>query len=171
MTNGARQRPAEPKGGRGANYPERKLFHILATEHGVRTGLRDIRRFLDVGCYGADANGTAEIVLAEALNNIAEHAFATARPGIIRVTLTRGHRTLTAEIADSGDALPGLCPPCGQLPSLDGAMRALPEGGFGWFLIRSLTDSLSYTRCAAGNHLCLSINFAPPDADNTPPSG
>ncbi|HEY9039576.1 MAG TPA: ATP-binding protein [Roseovarius sp.] len=165
MTRRARHRAGEPGGARKTPRLERKLFHVLATEQGVRAGLADMRDFLGDAGFDADACGTAEIVLAEALNNIAEHAFAATEAGVVRVTLTPGHHSLTAQIVDTGTALPELCPPSGQLPPLRGTKRSLPEGGFGWFLIRTLTECLCYTRHADENHLCLHISFFAPGTD------
>ncbi len=133
--------------------------------------MTNMRGFLDTNGFDADACGTAEIVLAEALNNIAEHAFATTQTGTIRVTLTPGQTGLTAEIVDKGTALPGLCPPVGQLPPLGGTTRSLPEGGFGWFLIRTLTDCLSYTRHAGENHLCLRLALSRRETGNVRSAG
>lgn len=138
------------------------MFTVSATEQGIRTGLADMRSFLVASGFDADVCGTTEIVLAEAMNNIAEHAFAPtgAETNEIRVTLTTDDRDLTCDIVDKGVAMPGRCPPIGQLPSLDGTANTLPEGGFGWYLIRTLTDSLSYKRHRGENHLSLRIPIA-----------
>lgn len=171
MTGRTRRGSAASESARDAPCAESKLFYVVATELGVRAGLADMRSFLGAGGFDADACGTAEIVLAEALNNIAEHAFAATAVGMIDVTLTPGNSSLTAEIVDSGTALPGLCPPSGHLPPLDGTTRSLPEGGFGWFLIRTLTDCLSYTRHASENHLRLRITFSRSDEDRAQSAG
>lgn len=137
-----------------------KVFHVQATEQAISAGLVDMRRYLDASGLDADACGTAEIVLAEALNNIAEHAFATTEAGTISVTLAPGPRALKAQIIDAGAALPGLRPPTGHLPPFGATTRSLPEGGFGWYLIRTLTECLCYKRHADQNHLCLRFAFS-----------
>lgn len=147
-----------------ATYPApdrapRKMFRLPATEPAVRSALGEMRRFCAVSGLDEDACGTAEIVLAEVLNNVAEHAFADGNRGDIRVTLQLQGGALTAEIIDAGAALPGHEPPKGKLPPLDGSTAAMPEGGFGWFLIRTLTDGLSYRRQDGENHLRLRIDF------------
>ncbi|WP_113911400.1 ATP-binding protein [Roseovarius dicentrarchi] len=159
---------APAKTARDAVSARRRVFAIQATEKGVRAGLAEMRGFLSARGLDADFCGTAEIVLAEALNNIAEHALVAALGATIRVTLTTRQGGLTAEIVDTGTALPGLSPPVGQLPPLGGSAHSLPEGGFGWYLIRKLTDCLSYTRHAGENHLCLRISFARTAAVATP---
>jgi serine/threonine-protein kinase RsbW len=77
-----------------------------------------------------------ELVLAEVLNNVAEHAYAGGS-GPVEVGLAPRPCGIACRIVDSGLAMPN-----GQLPrgtchrSTPGD---LPEGGFGWHLIRSLT--------------------------------
>lgn len=102
----------------------------------------------------ADFRQRLEIVLAEVLNNIVEHAYPTV-PGRIDLQLTACAAGMTCRIADQGLPMPGLEAPLGLAPSLGGA--DLPEGGFGWFLIRSLCTELQYRRDAEGNELTLIV--------------
>lgn len=95
-----------------------------------------------------------EIVLAEVLNNIVEHAYPTV-PGRIDLQLAACAAGMICRIADQGLPMPGLEAPLGLSPSLGGA--DLPEGGFGWFLIRSLCTELQYRRNAEGNELTLIV--------------
>jgi serine/threonine-protein kinase RsbW len=79
-----------------------------------------------------DARGTAELVLAEVLNNVAEHAYAGTGRAWWRschaATFT-GH--LRCQIVDQGKAMPGGTLPEGRLPGRPGlALDDLPEGGF-----------------------------------------
>lgn len=129
------------------------VFTVVASKDGVREGLLRIRQFLDRSVLNNDACGTAEIVLAEALNNIAEHAYKLCGDGDITVTLQVGSDGTVVDIVDRGRALPGSILPDGRLPSLDRPMDRLPEGGFGWFLIRSQTKALRYHRSDGCNHL------------------
>lgn len=102
-----------------------------------------------------DRRDMAELVLAEVLNNVAEHGYAGG-PGDITVRFGRGRAGLTCLVTDQGRAMPdGQLPP-GELPGTAGVPLAdLPEGGFGWHLIRSLTADLHYTRIKGQN--CLSF--------------
>lgn len=93
----------------------------------------------------------AEIVLAEVMNNIVEHAYA-AVSGDITVTLRPTDRGLDCILTDCGAAMPGLALPEGAFQPL-GDIDDLPEGGFGWFLIRSLVEDLSYQRQDGKNRL------------------
>ncbi|MES2142769.1 MAG: ATP-binding protein [Pseudomonadota bacterium] len=92
--------------------------------------------------------GRAELVLAEALNNIVEHAYAEAG-GEIELTLCLNGQGLNCRIVDHGAPMPGEALPQGILD----APEDLPEGGFGWYLIRTLAEDLRYARVADQNQL------------------
>lgn len=98
-----------------------------------------------------EVRGNAEIVLAEALNNVVEHAYRDG-PGPIRVCIDHLAPLLTFSVFDQGAEMPGGTLPTGRLEPL-GAPEDLPEGGFGWFLIRTLTLDLRYERAGGTNHL------------------
>lgn len=93
----------------------------------------------------------SEIVLAEVLNNIVEHAYG-GDCGQIQISVTRKAGFLEICIIDAGRPMPGLKLPKGELvPLFDG--QDPPEGGFGWFLIRTLTQDLQYQRVRDQNIL------------------
>ena len=125
----------------------------------VRGGLSELFAFPSLARLSEDSRGTVEIVLAEVLNNIAEHAYARF-PGKIEVWVTAHDSLLLVRVADSGLPMPG-----GELPGgkLSGAteIQDLPEGGFGWFLIRSLTRELTYLREGGHNRLsfCVDVEY------------
>jgi serine/threonine-protein kinase RsbW len=99
----------------------------------------------------AEVRGSAELVLAEALNNVVEHAYAHF-PGEIRIMMTRKDGDLRVIIEDDGMEMPNYDMPEGILhhaANPDG----LSEGGYGWFLIRKLTKNLSYRRHGGCNRL------------------
>jgi len=100
----------------------------------------------------ASMRGMAELVLAEVLNNVAEHAY-PAGPGPVTVTLTPVAGGTQCLIVDQGLAMPGGRVPVGDLPSATTDVGDLPEGGFGWHLIHSLTRDLTYQRTGACNRL------------------
>ena len=122
----------------------------------VREGLRDLMRCPLVQDLSPDCLGTTELVLAEALNNVVEHAYAR-YPGQIEVKVRRGHNQLHFHIADKGLPMPGAEPPVGHLPEV-GAFEDLPEGGFGWLLIRSLSQNLAYRREGERNLLTFGVS-------------
>lgn len=95
-----------------------------------------------------------ELVLAEAMNNITEHAYADVA-GLIRVVIRRRADGLVIRLLDRGSAMPGLALPVGRLPETNA--DSLAEGGYGWFLIRSLSQRLMYRRCRTGNVLIVAM--------------
>lgn len=121
----------------------------------VRQALITLFQHLMTGRMSADARDTAQIVLAEALNNIVEHAYAQA-PGEIEVTIDVSSLGLTFRIMDAGLPLPGGALPKGQLPPMR-PEDELPEGGFGWHLIRTLSQDLHYRREGERNFLTFRI--------------
>ena len=110
----------------------------------VRDGLRALLDTLLLQSLPEDGRGTAEIVLAEALNNIVEHAYAH-HDGEIEISLQLRQNQLLCRISDTGLPMPGGQLPAGVLAPL-GDFADLPEGGFGWHLIRSLARDLAYVR-------------------------
>lgn len=114
----------------------------------VRDGLRRAMGQDPLASLSPDDRGTAEIVLAEVLNNIVEHAYARF-PGTIRLRLTLGPGQLHCCVEDEGLAMPSGEPPSGK--AVD--PQDLPEGGFGWHLIRTLSSGLTYERAGTLNQL------------------
>jgi len=94
-----------------------------------------------------DHLATVELVLAEVLNNVTEHAYADSA-GDVSVTLRPTRGGLACQVVDRGRAMPGGLLPEGHLPVMD-----LPEGGFGWHLVHKLTQDLHYHRAAGENRL------------------
>ena len=125
----------------------------------VREALCALVDRLMVGPMEEDTRDTAQLVLAEALNNIVEHAYAQTS-GEIEVTLEVSAQGLTCRIVDQGQPMPNGELPAGHLPSAQGgavALDDLPEGGFGWHLIRTLSQDLSYRRIGTENLLTFRI--------------
>jgi serine/threonine-protein kinase RsbW len=125
----------------------------------ISAGLQEILSCDILQALTDDSRGTVEIVLAEVLNNVAEHAYAH-YPGQIDVRITSGEGFLFVRLTDTGLPMPG-----GDLPG--GALgksvniQDLPEGGFGWYLIRSLSQELTYLRDGAENVLsfCIGVDY------------
>lgn len=97
--------------------------------------------------------GDMNVVLAEALNNVVEHAHADREDGRIELTIFVRPCCIRCQIFDDGAPMPGLELPAGMLPTSDTDFEDLPEGGFGWFLIRNMTADLAYERREDGNRL------------------
>ncbi len=105
---------------------------------------------------GIEEELTSEIclVVAEALNNVVEHAYKYAEDGDIEIDVLLEKSMLTIEINDFGPAF--------DLPAVSGPteineqqLENLPEGGFGWKLILMLMDVVSLKRRDNRNYLTL----------------
>jgi serine/threonine-protein kinase RsbW len=119
----------------------------------VRAGLDRLLGSAALSDLSEEARGTLWIVMAEVMNNIVEHAYAGIDDaGDIRLRMWRHGSTVAVEVTDSGAPMPGLTLPEGRLADVAPG-EDLPEGGFGWFLIRSLTDWLIYDRVGEVNRL------------------
>ncbi len=128
-----------------------------ATELGVRKALIQLREALFALNLPEDDASRAEIVLAEALNNVAEHAYDRAVPGDVRVGLSLSPGLIGIVIRDTGRPVPAHLLQGGCMPALDCGLDDLPEGGFGWPLIRTLTESLVYRRTSGTNELRMDL--------------
>lgn len=128
------------------------VFDLSSDPDAVRDGLH--RAFLHPPlCDLAEGDlSSAQIVLAEVLNNVSEHAYA-GRIGPIRLMLRQGQDALWCRVEDEGVPMPGGCLPAGRLPS----PADLAEGGFGWHLIRTLTRGLQYERAGGVNRLTFDL--------------
>lgn len=134
-----------------------------ASEIAARIGLQQlIAQLTDTGVPAQDI-GSVEIVLAEAVNNVVEHAYAGREPEDVRVQHKLEGTELTIVIEDTGGPLPGLELPKGNPANLDVPLEDMPEGGFGWFLIRGLTSALRYERGESTNRLTLCFACMEPE--------
>ncbi len=137
--------------------PAGQTLQFTADPAAVRGALATLLAAPPVLGLAADDRGTVELVLAEVLNNVAEHAYAGGS-GPVEVDLRATSAGLACRIADVGLAMPDGRLPAGHLPSAHPeAADDLPEGGFGWHLIRSLTADLTYARSAGQNRLTFLI--------------
>ncbi len=131
-------------------------FIIPATNLAVRRMLHGLHLSLLANGVSELDMEHVEIVLAEVLNNIVEHAYADRPQGVIAMIARLDPTEVQIELTDSGAPMPNQVLPAGPAPTL-GAQQDLPEGGFGWHLIRALTDRLEYERVGDQNRLTLHI--------------
>ncbi|MDM7457816.1 MAG: ATP-binding protein [Paracoccus sp. (in: a-proteobacteria)] len=149
----------------------RPMFHrvLKATPAAVRETLVTVhRRFRDETDH--DTLGRLELVLAEVMNNITEHAIpdrngaAGQRCPVIHLSIVSHVTGLACALTDDGAILPSDCLLPRNLPQC--LQQDLPEGGFGWFLIQDLTQELCYYREGERNYLAFRIPWteaAPPE--------
>lgn len=150
-----------PIGAPGAGGPPGRgamIFRAEATQEAVREILAALQAGLAAQGVDPELAETAEIVLAEALNNICEHAYAERAPGPVRLWVKPGAEGLRISLCDAGHPMPGLALPSGDPPDLNVGLDALPEGGFGWFVIRSTAEDLAYARRMGCNRLSFRLS-------------
>ena len=161
--------PGRPACGRPADYLAGLLpivpqplcptlvAQVPSTPIGVREALVSLRRSVGRLGLGTEAGDALEVTLAEALNNIVEHAYAGDPEGwiVIEVDLVEGWAV--CRLWDAGRPMPDAEPPAPSPPDLGVPLGALPEGGFGWSLIRALAPHLRYDRVAGRNCLAFAL--------------
>ncbi len=136
--------------------PDTVRFTLPSDPQAIRAGLKNLFSLNLMGCLSQESLGTVQIVLAEALNNVVEHAYAEFA-GKIEVWVTLRDSFLFIRILDDGLPMPGGVLPGGRLTRSDD----LPEGGFGWYMIRTLSHDLTYQRDGMRNLLsfCISVDY------------
>ena len=158
-TRGARRPRAAPTDV-GGGMP---VFRLALDGDGaaVRRALDMAKDWLALRRVSDDVRDRVMIVLAEALNNVVEHALATDPGGRIDLTLRDAGRDVTMDIVDDGRAMPGLEPPRHAPRCVDQPRDTLPEGGFGWNLIHDIARDVRYRRAGRLNLLHLRIPGTP----------
>lgn len=143
-----------------ANLPPFEIS-VKCSEMAVREALEQFLRALQPLQLSVEEAGTVELVLAETLNNIVEHAYPDPdTAGYFSIACTHQNDGLHIQITDQGLAMPEGTAPMGQRVSLDVELDDLPEGGFGWFLIQDLAKDVSYQRIGAENQLNIRLAVA-----------
>lgn len=142
-------------GGTGARP---SLQHNLKSDpFAVRDALGTARSAWAEWGLSNDVCDSAEQVLAEVLNNVVEHAHGDVTDGSIILVNRPIEDGLICEVRDNGIAMPDGVLPEGGLAAYPAGIEHLPEGGFGWFMIRAMTEKLEYRREAGWNSLRFKI--------------
>jgi serine/threonine-protein kinase RsbW len=128
---------------------------FLCGAFGTRNALSEICAYLLAKGVPTDTISTVELVLAEVCNNITEHAYSD-QPGWIELEVALKDGDLLCNSVDQGVSMPG-CEPPNIPPPVPDPPDYLPEGGFGWHIIRCLTRELTYRRYEGENRLCFKI--------------
>ncbi|PZQ95449.1 MAG: ATP-binding protein [Cereibacter sphaeroides] len=131
--------------------PEGRTVRLVlqGDPYSVRNALRQLFANERLRFLRQSDRNAAELVLAEVLNNVVEHAYAHAS-GEIEILVQVGHGSLVCTVVDHGVGMPN-----GRIPQSDTppGCADLPEGGYGWPLIRDLSSDLSYRRIGDRNEL------------------
>lgn len=143
-----------------SDLPEIKIT-ITSDELAVREALQQLRASLAPLALDPDELGTIELVLAEVMNNIVEHAYPPGdQPGPITLLCLRRADGLHFEVEDFGRPMPDGATPVGKPADLNVDFVDLPEGGFGWFLIQDLAKDVMYNRRDTANSLTFRMAVA-----------
>jgi serine/threonine-protein kinase RsbW len=133
----------------GTDDLRRRLVNLRfpATAEAVRDTLLAVDSTLAEAGAAEDLRTRTQIALAEACNNIVEHAYAPpcdiADPAIV-LDIAGDRGGLQVTLRDRGRAMPDGPLPSHDLPPMDpDDLFGLPEGGFGWALLRAMTRALS----------------------------
>lgn len=133
---------------------DRYFCRFDATFDQIGANLERLRAAM--GCWGVgrDRLDDIELAVGEALNNVAEHGYG---PGGGRVSLfvLATERGIHVRIRDRGRANTRFDQLGWALPAHSVPRATLPEGGFGWHLIRKLAKTVRYRVLAGSNLLCL----------------
>jgi len=134
---------------------------ITSSTRAVRDALKQVLIRLEPLVLDPEETSTVELILAEALNNIVEHAYPVAdTSGPIYIRCDQKTDGLHFRIRDNGRAMPDGQVPVGRIQPCDLETSDLPEGGFGWFLIEDLAKDTRYSRNGQENQLDLRIAVA-----------
>lgn len=145
----------EPDWRRHTQGTERIRRRFPAGDMETRTALQAVCDGLRRAGLSEDDLSSAELILAEVLNNIVEHAYASG-DGIVDLCIELRGNGLLCLIRDHGNAMPNGRPPCPPLPRINPPSQ-LPEGGFGWHIIRALTTQLHYRQEKGWNVLSFTM--------------
>lgn len=132
-----------------------------AKEEAVRETLSTIMQFVADELPGQEGLlPEVELVLAEILNNVVEHGHSHTDGAVATVSIRIDPSELTIDVIDHGNPMPDLRLPGGKLCCANPAEMALaelPEGGFGWSIIRMLAKRIGYRRIGDRNELTVVI--------------
>ena len=127
------------------------LIECAGTLQAIRKALQDLDATLAGDALPEGAVQDLGLVLTEAMTNIVRHGYPDGT-GTISLSLSLSPHAIDCKIIDDGAAFEpahlGHAPP---------SPMDLPEGGFGWFIIRQLASQVCYRREGGSNVLRFSM--------------
>lgn len=128
-----------------------------STYENVSRHLEHVKCALDQNGVKTTCQEDVLIVLAEVLNNIVEHGYAEAADGEISLKVNLNKDSVRISTRDYGPPIPTNTLTASRLPDHGETLEDFAEGGFGWFMIHSLTHDMNYERMSGANLLTFSI--------------
>lgn len=129
----------------------------------VSDHLEKLKAELERNAIEAEFKGDILIVLAEVLNNIVEHAYRAPREGdihlIVQAQKMAHKNAVYIKTIDQGPPVPPDTLSGRSLPPLTDDVQDMPEGGFGWFMIHALTETIDYERINDENRFTFLVGY------------
>lgn len=137
-------------------------FSILSSFENVADLAEEVSVYcVELTNQDEDVADMLRLCLAEALNNIVEHAYGGAEGKPIFADVAINDAGYEVLLVDEGKPMPGGSVPVGKCEFDLDDIENLPEGGFGWMLIQSEMDGIDYERRDGCNILRLQKNITP----------
>jgi serine/threonine-protein kinase RsbW len=130
---------------------------VLARNRSIRDALSEVRSRLARMSLTEEEITTVEVVLAEVMNNVAEHAYAWRRDGEMILGLRQTRDGVLISVTDEGLPMPDAELPFGERLDPTIPLEDMPEGGFGWLIIRQLAREVKYVRDGGVNQLSFRV--------------
>jgi serine/threonine-protein kinase RsbW len=130
---------------------------VLARNRSIRDALSEVRSRLARMSLTEEEITTVEVVLAEVMNNVAEHAYAWRRDGEMILGLRQTREGVIISVTDEGLPMPDAELPFGERLDPTIPLEDMPEGGFGWLIIRQLAREVRYVREGGVNQLSFRV--------------
>ncbi len=141
-----------------------KRISTTSSPLAAREILAELMSQLAPAKLSVEDSGKIELVIAEAVNNIVEHAYPPGAPdGPIQLQVNFRGDAIGITLTDQGLGMPDGQAPTGRAQNVQVDIMNLPEGGFGWFLIRDQAENVEYRRTAWENCLSFDIPIADPE--------
>ncbi len=150
-----------PTSNRHSPRPNPARYHFQSDPACIGDVIADVLSNSQLQPLSDDDISKLEIILAEVINNIAEHAYGERSDGPIEMSADREGDRMVLTFSDTGIPMPDGKSPEGSPQNLDCPTDELPEGGFGWFLIRLLCKDVHYERLGNKNCLALFVDLDP----------
>lgn len=112
---------------------------------------RDALTHRQIGCEHVTK---IELAVAEALNNVVEHAYKETCNGMICMKVEQSGKSIIVSVMDHGLPFPSDKLSVNEPVHAGVALSDIPEGGFGWYFIRTIAENVNHRRSKDGiNHL------------------
>ena len=132
-------------------------LRVHARNPSIREALAEVRARLGRMALSEEEITTVEVVLAEVMNNVAEHAYAWRRDGEMLLGLRLTREGMLVSVTDEGRPMPDEDLPFGERLDPTVPLGDMPEGGFGWLIIRQLARDVAYRREEGVNQLSFRV--------------